>query len=306
MPKKIFPNERRQWLERYDSGESEAAIAKAAHRDVRTVKKCIARARRERDIYGARVELLKNVLKQHHDRLLSIIKELESALVLPAHDLWRAWKENASIPVLSFIGVTATYEIDKGWTVALAVENKPGWGLVQEHLNGDPMLSSLNAWKKALAAHVEARVNLEAKSAHLLTEKTGYELVEASMDRSAVPPFVNSYPTLDLIYQVVLNRVLGFEQKTKFEDMVTADIERGAVKHGPGTFLAEAPGREEECRVNILAALEELLVSEEATKIVQTHKELEEAMIKARRAADEILLLEMVPGECRVCRRLGT
>lgn len=305
MPKKIFPNERRQWLERYDSGESEAAIAKAAHRDVRTVKKCIAQARRERDVHGARVELLKNVLKQHHDRLLSIIKELESALILPAHDLWRAWKENAPIPVLSFIGVTATYEADKGWTVALAVENKPEWGLVQEHLKGDPMLASLNAWKKTLAAHVEARVNLEAKSAHLLMGKTGYKLVEVSVDRPDVPPFLNSYPTLDLIYQVVLNRVLGIEQKTKFEDMVVVDIERGAVKCGPGTVLAEAPGREEECRANILAALEELLGSEEATKIGQTHKELEEATIKARRAADEILLLEMVPGDCRVCRRLG-
>jgi len=306
MPKKIFPNERREWLERYDSGESEAAIAKSAHRDVRTVKKCIARARRERDMHGARVELLKNVFKQHHDRLLNVIKDMESALVLPAHDLWRAWKEDGSIPVLSFIGVTATYEEGEGWTVALAVENRPEWELVKEHLDGDPMLSGLNAWKKAFIAYIEARVSLEVKSAKLLKKKTGYELVEVSMYSSAVPPFINSYPTLDLIYQVILNRVLGFEEKTKFEDIVTVDKGRGAVRHGPGTFLAEVPGKEDECRAAILAALEELLVSEEAKKIGQTHKELEEAMIKAKRAADEILLLEMVPGECRVCRRLGT
>jgi hypothetical protein len=306
MPKKISPNERKEWLEQYSSGESEASIAKSAHRDVRTVKKCISLARQERDMYGARVELLKNVLRKHHDRLLSAIKELESALVLPAHDLWRAWQEDGSMPVLSFIGITATYETNKGWTVSLAVENKPEWGLVLEHLYGDPMLSSLNAWKKALIAYIEARVSLEIKSAKLLKKKTGYELVEVSTDRSAVPPFINSYPTLDLIYQVILNRVLGFEEKTKFEDMITADKERGAVRHGPGTYLAEVPGKEDECMAAILAALEELLVSEEATKIGQTHKVLEEATIKARRAADEVLLLEMVPGECRVCRRLGT
>jgi hypothetical protein len=306
MPKKIFPNERREWLERYNSGESEAAIAKSAHRDVRTVKKCIALARQERDIYGARVELLKSVLRQHHDRLLNVIRDMKAALVLPPHDLWRAWKEDGSIPVLSFIGITATYKTDKGWIVSLAVEDRPEWELVKEHLAGDPMLSSLNACKKALMAYIEARVSLEVKSAKLLKKKTGYELVEVSMDHSAVPPFINSYPTLDLIYQVVLNRVLGFEEKTKFEDMVTVDKGRGAVKYGRGTYLAEVPGKEDKCMAAILAALEELLVLEEAKKIGQTHEVLEEAMIKARRAADEILLLEMVPGECRVCRRLGT
>ena len=47
MPKKISSNEMRDWLDRYDSGESEAAIAKEAHRDTRTVKKCLAQARRQ-------------------------------------------------------------------------------------------------------------------------------------------------------------------------------------------------------------------------------------------------------------------
>jgi len=300
MPKKIFPNERRQWLERYDSGESEAAIAKAAHRDVRTVKKCIAQARRERDVHGARVELLKNALKQHHDRLLSIIKELESALILPAHDLWRAWKEDGPSSPISFMGATATYEADKGWTIALVVENKPEWGLVQEHLNGDPMLSSLNAWKKALGAHVEARVNLETKCANLLMEKTGYKLVE----RSNEPPFLYSYASLDLTYKAALDRALGVEQAKNLEERIECHTDSGILWY-VGNKIAEAPGEEEQCKANIIAAITEALESAEVVKVQQTYQGLEEATVKARRAVEEILLLELVPGDCRVCRHLG-
>jgi uncharacterized protein (DUF2267 family) len=304
MPKKIFPNERRQWLERYDSGESEAAIAKDAHRDVRTVKKCIAQARRERDVHGARVELLKNALKQHNDRLVNAVKEMESALVMPVRDLWIPWRQNAPPSPIGFIGSTATYEAGKGYKVALTAESKPEWGLVQEHLKGDPMWASLTAWRRALAAHVEARRELGARCADLLMEKTGYKLVEQSVDRSDELPFLYVWSTLDLIYQAVLDRPLAVEQATKLEGTIVVDTERGAVRHA-NAILAEAPGDEERCKANILAALKEALESKEAAKVEQTYKELAEATIKAKRSVEEILLLELVPGECRVCRRLG-
>ena len=300
MPEKISPKEMRQWLELYDSGDSEAAIAKAAHRDVRTVKKRIAQARRERDAYGARVELLKNALKLHQDRLLKAVREVESALMMPPRELWRAWKEDGPSSPVGFLGASATYEAGKGWTVALAVEGKPEWGLVQEHLKGDPMLTSLNAWGKALAAHIEARVDLEAKCAHLLMEKTGYKLLE----RSGEPPFLYSYPTLDLIYQAAIDRALGVEQAKNLGERVVIHTDSGILWYG-GNQLAEAPGEEEQCKANILATLKEALESAEVAKIRQTYPELAEAIRKAKRAVEEILLLELVPGECRVCRRLG-
>ncbi len=69
--------------------------------------------------------------------------------------------------------------------------------------------------------------------------------------------------------------------------------------------IADVPGGEERCKTNILATVKELLPTTEATKIAQTYKDLEDATIKAKRAVEEIILLELVPGECRVCRRLG-
>lgn len=301
MPKKISPNEMRQWLERYDSGESEAAIAKAVHRDVRTVKKQIARARREREFHGARVELLKNALKQHQDRLLNAIREVGSALVIPSNNLWRPWRQNTSFSPLTFTGSTATYEAGKGWVMTLGASHKPEWGLVEEHLKDDPMLASMVTWRRALAVYVEARVDLETRSADLIMEKTGYKLLE----RPAEPPFLYSDTALKLIYREVVDRVLGVEPETKLEDTIRVDLERGEVKYDAATTLAKAPGEEEKCQANILASLEELLSSGEAAKVNQTHKELEEATTKAKRAVEEILLLELIPGDCRVCRRLG-
>ncbi len=291
----------RHWLELYDSGESESAIAKAAHRDTRTVKKRLAQARRERDVHGARMELLKNALKQHQDRLLNSVKEMESAIVMPANDLWRAYSQNAFTSPLGFIGSTLTHKEGSGWTVHMAAEEKPEWELVQEHLKGDPVWNSLSTWRRAFEAYVDARANLEAKCVDLLRERTGYKIV----GRSDEPPFIYYYPTLDLIHQAVLNRTLGVEQKMEFEEMIQVDKAIGEVKYGIGAIMAEAPGEEEQCRANILTAFKELPDSKEAMKVGLVYKGLEESITKARRAVEEILLLEMVPGECRVCRRLG-
>ena len=142
---------------------------------------------------------------------------------------------------------------------------------------------------------------MEAKCADLLMEKTSYTLVDQPMN----PPFLFSHTSLDLTYKAAINRVLGIKQGTDFEDMVVTDKERGEVKYGTGTILAEAPGKEEQCKTNILKAFKELTESTEAANVKQTQNELAEATIKVKRAVEEILLLEMVPGECRVCRRLG-
>ena len=124
------------------------------------------------------------------------------------------------------------------------------------------------------------------------------------MDQSDEPPYIYSYNALDLFYQMVLDRALGVEQATKLDDMITVDTETGTLWYDKKK-LAEAPGEGEQCKANILATIKEALESEEATNVEQTYKELVEATTKAKRAVEEILLLELVPGECRVCHRLG-
>ena len=182
----------------------------------------------------------------------------------------------------------------------LVAESKPEWGLIQEHLKGDPMLANLNVWKKELATHIEVRLAFEKECSNLLREKTGYELV----DQPGSPPFLYYRGNLGLIIELVLNNSLGVDRKTRLEEVIKTDTKTGTVLNS-NTKLAEAPGKEESCKANIIGAIETALDTNEAAQVVQTYKELAAAVKKAKQAIEEIILMELVPGECRVCRRFG-
>ena len=70
-----------------------------------------------------------------------------------------------------------------------------------------------------------------------------------------------------------------------------------------GTKLARCKNTEE-CREKIIYVYDSLLVSTEAYKVKNTHKVLANITRLTKRQADEIMLLGMITGKCRVCRRL--
>jgi hypothetical protein len=85
---------------------------------------------------------------------------------------------------------------------------------------------------------------------------------------------------------------------------MVVDTQAGAVKYH-NSILAEALGNEEKCRYNILLAYKELLKSPEFEQIISSYRQLNEWSIKAKLAADEIVLLGYIPGQCHVCKCLG-
>lgn len=87
---------------------------------------------------------------------------------------------------------------------------------------------------------------------------------------------------------------------------IITDPHRGEVTHGRGLALAHAPGKEEECRGAIIAAVAELLRSDEWRSVLETFRRIKGSATKARQAAEEIRLLGLLPGRCRICSRLGT
>jgi hypothetical protein len=69
--------------------------------------------------------------------------------------------------------------------------------------------------------------------------------------------------------------------------------------------MAECPGSEEECRVGIIEAFTKLQKDNAVSEVTKLRTKLRESMDKARRPVKEITLLGLVPGRCRVCKRLG-
>lgn len=302
MPKKITSAKMQEWLRAYDEGRSEAAIAKDAHSDVRTVKRGIEQARREREAQMARMELLKNALREHQDSLLRIIDRLLRALVVPPPDLEVEHRKLPRRPI-ALAGAMARYDSVQGWRLVLDVQDELEWELLQEHLRRDAMWKAVAQWQNAVERYLKGILALKWKTAALLQEKTGYRVAEKI---DSPPQDGRIWPALvELLYQGSLNRIRGVLGGISLEKRAVATA-AGYIEDGrAGGRLAYAPGLEQECKKRILDAFKELQVSPEAEKVRAADQEVKNLTAKARRAVEEIRLLRLVPGQCRVCRRLG-
>jgi len=301
MPKIIPLQDMREWLQNYEQGKSEAAIAKEAHRDLKAVKRGIEWARNERDAATARAGLLKDALSNHQEKLLGIIDRILSALILPPPDLPLVKEKDGPLIPTQLLGTTVSYHKDTGLVVTLWDEDTTYGELLREHLARDRMWALLDQWRKAMGAHIEAGVGLKLKVEMLLEIKTGCQLVSEPIDS----PFMYSYTAVDIIYQATGRSALGFPSGINLEERLVADPDSQEVRYGPGTIFAENVNDAEKCRANILDAFESLQIVSEIKKLQETYENLKASTYKARRATEEISLLRLVPGRCRVCRRLG-
>ena len=303
MPKVDSIIKKREWLRAYEQGRSETAIAKEAHRDVRTIKRGIEEARHEQVSSVARAELLKEALRNHHKTMLGEIDEMLLALKVPPASQPVPWESAFSPGSMKIDGGTARYEYLfslEVTSITLDVEDKTEWELIREHLKRDPLWESLKQWKKALASHLTARMIMKRQLATLLKEKTGYAVV----DDVTNGPFIYSH-SMDFLFRQML---LGMPWLAEIKDLkrsISADRGSGDVRYGSGTVLAHAPGAEQECRKSIVEVLDELPKSMVADAVIETYRECEELTAKVRRAANEICMMGLLPGQCRICRRLG-
>ena len=97
----------------------------------------------------------------------------------------------------------------------------------------------------------------------------------------------------------------GLADTGDFEDNVIVDTNSGDIRYG-GTILAHAPGAEQEYRDHLINAISNLMQKhEEVNSVSKTYKLVEESTVKVRQAAEEISSMGLVPGQCRICRRLG-
>jgi hypothetical protein len=301
MPKKFSIVDKRKWLEKYEGGKAEATIASESKCDVRTVKKGLEEARRERDAQLARSELLKQALLGHQEKLKSALEGVLLTLTVPAKD-WAvlSWNRDGES-----IFNESDHDTEKSQLEAEKASEEPGTevnlvqDMLREHLRNDNLWKILSRRERVFSIHRSERIMLQRKVVSILKEETGYELVD-----SDVPgPFLYSYTAGHLFYSMFLHWAFG-NKNTDWQDKVIADKVSATVKYF-NSILAEARGAEEECRKKLLEAFDKMKALTEATRIVDSYKELEEETLRARRAVEELLVLGFIPGQCRVCRRLG-
>ena len=303
MPKKFLPHHKKNWLELSESGKSEKWIANQTKCDPRTVKKGIEEARRERNAAIAQIELVKEALRDHKDQLLAVIDDIKSVLVMPPENIEIRREKDGTLAPIPLSGATVRPDKSGGLMLLVQAEERVEWELLQEHLRGDKIWKIFRQWKESILAYIKAIIDLELAAGRLIKARTGLKLVDET-PRSAETGYICP-AVVELFYKVALRRSLGIKDGTNIEERIVASPD-GYVRNGEGgTELAYAPNSQEDCKNKLLDALREIYESPEAEQVSISYKEAQELTDKTKRILDEISLLRLVPGSCRVCRRLG-
>lgn len=304
MARKFSSIDKNRWLKDYEEGNPESSIAGGEQCDVRTIKKGIDEARRERDVRVARIELLKDVMSKHNEILLSRLGEISASLQMPPQD-WTvlSWHKDGE----SVFSDTST---DSGDTP----KRKPGKDqrgsdirgdkvnhMLKQHLKSDKLWRTMARRDLAYRTHRLARIALQHRVMDILERETGYELESGS---SVLPPYLFSYTTGDLFYKMTLRLAFGDYKHDGWLREIVVDPGGRYVKYLNLT-LAEVPERTDECREKLRRAFQKMKSLSEIKEVATTYQELEEATIRARQVIEEIRLSGLVPGQCKVCRRLG-
>lgn len=303
MPKIYLPHQKQRWLQLYESGRSDKRIASDAKVDYRTVKKGIEEARQERNAMSAQIELVKEALSDHKDQLLLKVDEMAATVVMPPDTLEIRKDNNGSTAPIPLTRATVRVNESGILVIDVHAEGKVAWELFQEHLKRDKVWKSYKEWKEAVLTHIKARIDLKSAAAGLIKDKTGLEIGDKTTDKGETSHVYST--TVQTFYEVALRRALKRIDGTNLEGRMVASPD-GYVRNGPvGTELAYSPQEVGKCREGLLSALESLYESSEFERVTTSFDRLQEVTDRTRRIIDEISLLGMLPGSCRVCRRLG-
>ncbi len=76
----VKPEQRYEWLKRYEIGETPPKIAEADSFDVRTVRRQIEKAKQEREVKEARTTVLRSALERHYIDLCEFAEKVDSVI----------------------------------------------------------------------------------------------------------------------------------------------------------------------------------------------------------------------------------
>lgn len=305
MPKKISFEEKGKWLEYYESGKSLAYIKSKRHHDIRTIRDGIEEVRQVRDVRLARIDLLKEVIRKHQNRLQdelrSILKDFEHIYDLAPLSWYRG---NKSVFGENQLAEESKYSRFTKRGRPSVQDSVTMLDLLRQHLRSEKtkLWSLLAQWEKAYNTYLVDRGLLQRKVITVLGDRTGYKVVDAK--DPIMPPLIYSHVAGDLLYKSALDSVEDFDRTPLNENNIVADTERGVVTYH-NSILAEAPGNEQQTRQNLIAAYCDIKISAELKRVLRSTMALQQAEEKVKPIIESILLLDFIPGRCSVCQRLG-
>lgn len=300
MPKIYAESQKQRWFELYESGKSINYIAKKyAGCDPRTVQAAIEDTGRKQYARIATIQIIKEKILLHQRNLLDEIENIITSLSPPPFDhIPLSWYGSGANSVF-----TKPEEINYSFYAVGGLE-KNGRNIAQElvrnHLKNESAWNMYIQWRKEFDSHLTDRVNLQLKVVDRIKQKTGYPL----SDNPITQPSVCSYTTGELFLMMALKQAFEVKYDKKWQNVVKVNISAGQVRY-QSWILAKAPGNEEICRTNLLVAFNDILQFPELRMVVKTYHAIEAMAHEIKPLFEEIMILDFVPGYCRICKRLG-
>jgi len=290
MSRKISIVEKRNWLQEYESGLSEHSLRKKHHKDLRTIKTGLEEARLNRDLSAARVEMMKDVLFKHQQRLQERLRDYQSSIKVPDSDASvLSWyqKENS---VFSKESPIKPNELSSDQVTEM----------LQQHLKGNKIWKLTEDWQRAHVNNLLARETLQLVIFNKL-KRLGFPVSDIVTRGKTSLCSVTVCP---LFYRWALESTPTNKKIPGPEEEITADVERNGVMFR-GNVLIESPESLEDACTRLKETYHRIKSLTEVKEVLNTHETVKNAAEKARRAIDDILLIDYIGGECPVCRQMS-
>jgi hypothetical protein len=303
MPKQIPMSEKREWLADFDNGKPAAVIAKEKKRALKVVKRGVDEARAERDGATAHAEIIKQALINHQKQLKGIVERLMQAAEVPPLELELRREKNGNIAPIPINSGKILHTPAQGLIIELTDENTTLWKLLKEHLQRDRLWSTIKKWKETLSNNIKARLALKSQIKLLIEMETKLKVADKE-PTDIKTPFI--YPhTVNLFYLVNMRKALGIPDGTNTQERITASGD-DYVRHGDGgSELAYCPGKQNECQEALKRAFEKVVDTQEIKMIATTNSELTSMNNKLKQRLEDIQLMGLITGRCRICSRIS-
>ena len=340
MPEKpkVSPAQRRDWLGRFDSGESQEQIAKTDEFTRRTVHDGIERARLELDFEAAQREQLREALREHQRDLLGQVDRIQQAAHTPALDFQVSWGRDFGLEDLkgseedvSDLAVPLAYPVRRGSTgsgfpstfdsapypgetdalvvatrdergpreIVLTDEGSPLWAALKQHVGSkDSLWRAVSDWRQSLLKELRARASLNSAIRRLAEEKFKLPVAIGEQDEPRVTPSL-----VTLVRRSVTCSALG-----QPDPGLTRDVEwQGRLlmqtRFNFSLMVCPDPGDRILDTFNAVVTSASLLG--EAKTAAGTYQALEGVTRRVHDRCRGYTLLHHIPGRCRLCKKLG-
>ena len=255
---------RRDWLRRYEEGETPLDIAKSAGFDPRTVRKQIVLAQEHLELVEARAHVLRNALERHYEDLCRFANEIKPAFYLPT--------SFGSNP-----GDLTDYH-----------EQDPLLDALREHLPRAPFWKHIKTWGEAKEAYNISVEALKERIWQKVTASPSFREITSELNTDRFREAVLD----DFGYHLlaILRGEKGLGSRGEDKEVAGIRFRQGDLLHLP-----------EEKQAWLRGLLAEAQMWDEFHAFTQAAERLEQTRKAISAELDTIILRRVLPGRCRYC-----